>query len=80
MPRPRGTVRGFFDARRGRRVEVPLRGPNEDSGLQWLQLPTCESLEVPDLRQLWPCGRLVHPGTKVSEFDHWEDPIESTDR
>ena len=29
MPRPRGTVRGFFDARRGRRVEVPLRGPNE---------------------------------------------------
>ena len=29
MPRPRGAVRGFFDARRGRRVEVPLRGPNE---------------------------------------------------
>ena len=27
---PRGTVRGFFDARRGRRVEVPLRGPNEE--------------------------------------------------
>ena len=29
MPRPRGAVRGFFDARRGRRVEVPLRGPDE---------------------------------------------------
>ena len=28
MPRPRGTVRGF-DTRLGRRVEVPLRGPNE---------------------------------------------------
>ena len=52
----------------------------DDSGLQWLQLSTSSQPEVQDLWQLWPCGRLVHPGTEVSEFDHREDPIESTDR
>ena len=54
--------------------------PRPQCGASSMLVAAGSSLEVPNLRQCWPCGRLVHPGTTFSELDYWKDPTESTDR
>ena len=77
MPRPYGTVRGFFDARRGQRVEIPLHGPNKASKPRMIRAFSGFSFQpVLKCRICRNYGH-VHPGTEVSEFDHREDLIES---